>query len=262
MPRREASSAAPTTTSAPGPAYPQAVFDLLTDELPLRPRTRACDLAAGTGKFTGGCSNSGATSWRSSRSHAMRRKLAVVLPEAEIARRHGRGHPAGGPLDRRRDGGPGVPLVRGRARARRDPPRPPTRRRARAGVERPRRVGRLGAPVHGAHRRTLGWASLHAVPHRPRRRRGGHGRAPRGDRPGRWVHPAPARHLRQLPAHRRRRRGGPRPRRPASCPPCPTTGARRCSPRCRHLVETHPQTAGRERFAFPHRTDVTWCHTV
>jgi hypothetical protein len=30
----------------------------------------------------------------------------------------------------------------------------------------------------------------------------------------------------------------------------------------RHLVETHPQTAGRERFAFPHRTDVTWCHTV
>ncbi len=244
------------------PGYPQAVFDLLTDELPLRPRARALRPRGRHRQVhPRPAQQRGRPSWRSSPCRAMRRKLAVVCPEAEILDGTAEAHPAGRPLGRRRDRGPGVPLVRRPAGARRDPPRPPTRWRAGPGVERPRRVGRLGAPVHRAHRRALGRASLHAVPRNRAGRPGGHGRAARGDRPGRGVHPAPARHLRQLPAHRRRRRGGPR-RVDELRVGLPDDRREALLAEVRHLVETHPQTAGRERFAFPHRTDVTWCHTV
>lgn len=39
----------------------------------------------------------------------------------------------------------------------------------------------------------------------------------------------------------------------------PDYGCRGVTERVRHLLDTHPDLAGRDEIVFPHRTNVFWC---
>lgn len=66
------------------PGYPRETMDLLAAELPIRPRSRVCDLAAGTGKLTRLLLDTGADVVAVEPVEAMRRKLTVVCPDARV----------------------------------------------------------------------------------------------------------------------------------------------------------------------------------
>lgn len=66
------------------PDYPVEVIDLLAAELPLRPRTRVLDLAAGTGKLTRGLVRTGAQVVAVEPIEGMRRQLQVMCPDVEV----------------------------------------------------------------------------------------------------------------------------------------------------------------------------------
>lgn len=66
------------------PSYPQALIDLWAEELPIRPRTRVLDLAAGTGKLTRLLLSTGADVVAVEPVTAMRRKLTVTCPDAQV----------------------------------------------------------------------------------------------------------------------------------------------------------------------------------
>ncbi len=66
------------------PGYPQAAFDHLIDHLPINPRTRVLDLAAGTGKLTRLLDGTGADVVAVEPVAGMRHQLEVVLPDVEV----------------------------------------------------------------------------------------------------------------------------------------------------------------------------------
>jgi ubiquinone/menaquinone biosynthesis C-methylase UbiE len=66
------------------PGYPGGVVDLLAREMPIRPRSRICDLAAGTGKLTRLLLGTGADVVAVEPVPAMRRKLTVICPDAKV----------------------------------------------------------------------------------------------------------------------------------------------------------------------------------
>ena len=66
------------------PGYPDEVLGLLQAEMPIRPRTKVCDLAAGTGKFTRGLLTTGADVVAVEPVAAMRRQLTVTCPDAQV----------------------------------------------------------------------------------------------------------------------------------------------------------------------------------
>lgn len=66
------------------PGYPRPVIDRLAAELPIRPRSRVCDLAAGTGKLTRLLLDTGADVVAVEPVPAMRRKLTVICPDALV----------------------------------------------------------------------------------------------------------------------------------------------------------------------------------
>lgn len=66
------------------PGYPEGVMELLAREMPIRPRSRVCDLAAGTGKLTRLLLTTGADVVAIEPVPAMRRKLTVICPDAKV----------------------------------------------------------------------------------------------------------------------------------------------------------------------------------
>jgi ubiquinone/menaquinone biosynthesis C-methylase UbiE len=66
------------------PGYPAEVIDLLAAELPVHPRSRILDLAAGTGKLTRGLVRTGARVMALEPLEGMRRQLEVVCPDVEL----------------------------------------------------------------------------------------------------------------------------------------------------------------------------------
>jgi ubiquinone/menaquinone biosynthesis C-methylase UbiE len=66
------------------PGYPPAVTELLAEELPIRPRTRVLDLAAGTGKLTRELTRTGANVVAVEPVEAMRKQLSVMCPDADV----------------------------------------------------------------------------------------------------------------------------------------------------------------------------------
>lgn len=66
------------------PGYPREVVDLLVAELPLRPRSRVLDLAAGTGKLTRALLQTGARVLAVEPVEGMRRQLKVMCPDVEL----------------------------------------------------------------------------------------------------------------------------------------------------------------------------------
>lgn len=66
------------------PGYPSEVVDLLAAELPVHPRSRVLDLAAGTGKLTRGLVRTGARLMALEPLEGMRRQLEVVCPDVEL----------------------------------------------------------------------------------------------------------------------------------------------------------------------------------
>ena len=219
---------------------------------------RVLDLAAGTGKFTRGLLGAGADrrGGRAGRTPCGD-ELAVGVPEVEIARRHGRGHPAR-PTARSTwcasaqafhwfDARPALAEIAPRAATR-------WRARARCGTSATSRsTGCTSSPSSSSSGRvgvrTRRTTDLAAATRRP------------------WTSALP---------WWARSGGSPRSGTPPSPTPSPSTSTA-CVDRAastsfvsalpddrreallaevRQLVETHPQTAGRERFDFPHRTDV------
>jgi SAM-dependent methyltransferase len=65
------------------PGYPATAVDLLIEKLPITPRTRLCDLGAGTGKLTRALLRTGADIIAIEPVAAMRRKLAITCPDVE-----------------------------------------------------------------------------------------------------------------------------------------------------------------------------------
>jgi ubiquinone/menaquinone biosynthesis C-methylase UbiE len=243
------------------PGYPQAVFDLLTDELPLRPRTRACDLAAGTGKFTRGLLNSGATVVAVEPVHAMRRKLAVVCPEAEILDGTAEAIPL---ADHSIDV---VTVAQAFHWFEAEP--------ALAEIRRVLRPGGGLALVWNVRDESVDW--VHQFTELIVERSGGRPYTPyhataRGDAEAMDERLAVMDEVGGFTPLRHATFDNSQPidvdgvvSRAASTSfvsALPDDRREALLAEVRHLVETHPQTAGRERFAFPHRTDVTWCHAV
>jgi ubiquinone/menaquinone biosynthesis C-methylase UbiE len=243
------------------PGYPQAVFDLLVDELPLRPRTHVCDLAAGTGKFTRGLLNTGATVVAIEPVRAMRRKLAVVCPEVEIldgtaeampladhsvdvvtvaqAFHWFEPEPALAEIRRVLRPGGGLALVWNVRDESVDWVRQFTELIVEGSGGRPytpyHASSQAGMEVIDERVLTIGsvggfTAVRHAV----------FDNSQPIDADGVVARAASTSFVSALPDDRREA----------------------LLAEVRHLVETHPDTAGREQFAFPHRTDVTWCHTT
>jgi ubiquinone/menaquinone biosynthesis C-methylase UbiE len=66
------------------PSYPDGVVELLSRVMPMRPRSRVCDLAAGTGKLTRLLLATGADVVAVEPVAAMRRKLTVICPDAKV----------------------------------------------------------------------------------------------------------------------------------------------------------------------------------
>lgn len=66
------------------PGYPVGVLEMLAREMPIRPRSRVCDLAAGTGKLTRLLLGTGADVVAIEPVPAMRRKLTVICPDAKV----------------------------------------------------------------------------------------------------------------------------------------------------------------------------------
>lgn len=66
------------------PGHPAEVLELLRTEMPVGPRTRVCDLAAGTGKLTRGLLTTGADVVAIEPVAAMRRQLKVTCPDAQV----------------------------------------------------------------------------------------------------------------------------------------------------------------------------------
>ncbi len=65
------------------PDYPDGVFALLAEKLPVKSGTRVCDLAAGTGKFTVGLVALGASVVAIEPVEAMRQLLSTDYPDVE-----------------------------------------------------------------------------------------------------------------------------------------------------------------------------------
>lgn len=242
------------------PGYPPAVFDLLADELPIRPRSRVCDLAAGTGKFTRGLLNTGASVVAIEPVVSMRRKLAVCCPDAEILDGTAEAIPLA-------DHSVDVVTV-AQAFHWFDA------ERALSELHRVLRPGGGLALVWNVRDESVDWV----------RRFTDLIVEGSGGRPYTPYHDASA----DAQAMDQRlevvgRHGGFTPLRHASfdnpqtvTPDAVVARAASTSfvsalpdaPRAelleqvRRLIEGHPQTAGRERFEFPHRTDVSWCHAT
>jgi ubiquinone/menaquinone biosynthesis C-methylase UbiE len=66
------------------PGYPRGVIELLGRVMPIRPRSRVCDLAAGTGKLTRLLLGTGADIVAIEPVPAMRRKLNVICPDVKV----------------------------------------------------------------------------------------------------------------------------------------------------------------------------------
>jgi ubiquinone/menaquinone biosynthesis C-methylase UbiE len=66
------------------PGYPSGVIELLARVMPIRPRSRVCDLAAGTGKLTRLLLGTGADIVAIEPVPAMRRKLNVICPDVKV----------------------------------------------------------------------------------------------------------------------------------------------------------------------------------
>lgn len=66
------------------PGYPAALYELLSDRLGVGPDTRVCDLAAGTGKFTVGLVDLGAQVVAVEPVAAMRDRLHDAVPGVEV----------------------------------------------------------------------------------------------------------------------------------------------------------------------------------
>ncbi len=139
-----------------------------------RTARRVVELGAGTGKLTEVLVAAGHDVIATDPLPEMLGPLRDRVPGARAAVADRRAHPGRLALGRRRGLRAVVPLVRPRGRAARDRPRAPPRRRAGAGLERPRRGHPLGAQARCDHRQRR-------QPHRPRRAGGG----VRALRPGR-----------------------------------------------------------------------------
>ena len=66
------------------PSYPAGVIELLARVMPIRPRSRVCDLAAGTGKLTRLLLGTGADIVSIEPVPAMRRKLNIICPDVKV----------------------------------------------------------------------------------------------------------------------------------------------------------------------------------
>jgi SAM-dependent methyltransferase len=66
------------------PGYPPGVIELLARVMPIRPRSRVCDLAAGTGKLTRLLLGTGADIVAVEPVPAMRRKLNITCPDVKV----------------------------------------------------------------------------------------------------------------------------------------------------------------------------------
>lgn len=241
------------------PGYPEAVFDLLADECPIRPRSRVCDLAAGTGKFTRGLIATGATIVAVEPVAGMRHQLSVVCPAIEVLD----GTAEAIPLD---DHSVDVVTV-AQALHWFDVPV------ALAEIHRVLRAEGALALVWNVRDETVDW--VHRFTELMVERSGGRPYTPyHGDSVNGEV--LTVDHATAIAAH-----GGFTPVRqvrfdnPQTVTPdavvaraastsfvsaLPSDRRNALLDEVRELIATHPDTAGREQFTFPHHTDVAWCH--
>lgn len=241
------------------PGYPQDVFDRLAGELSIAQGTSVCDLAAGTGKFTAGLVHMGAAVVAVEPVSAMRARLAEAMPEVELLDGTAEAIPLGDAT---------VEVVTIAQAFHWFEPHG-----ALAEIHRVLRPGGGLALVWNVRDESVDW--VHAFtdlivdgaggrPYAPYHRSDGdaaamderlsvvteHGFSPLQhatfDNP-QLVTPddvvgraASTSFVSALPDDEREALLG----------------------RVRDLVATHPDTAGRDHFTFPHRTDLTWCRSI
>lgn len=241
------------------PGYPEAVYDLLAEVCPIRPRSRVCDLAAGTGKFTRGLISIGAHIVAVEPVAAMRQQLQVVCPAVEVLEGTAEAIPLA-------DQSVDVVTV-AQALHWFDVPA------ALAEIHRVLRADGALALVWNVRDETVHW--VHRFTELMVERSGGRPYTPyHGESTGGEV--LTVDHVTAVATH-----GGFTPLRevrfenPQLVTPDAVV-ARAASTsfvsalpddrrdallaEVRALIANHPDTAGREQFTFPHHTDVAWCH--
>ena len=238
------------------PSYPAAAVELVVDVLGLGPGRRVLDLAAGTGKFTRLLVPSGAELVAVEPVAAMRDELGGLVPGVEVARRTAEDLPLGDASVDAVVVGPGVPLVRRR-------PRAAPRSTACCGPAAGSRWCGTCATSRSTGCASSASSSLAAA---------GSVQALRHGTDWPWTAVAgrrsaftELRHAARSPTTSRSTSTTLLVARAASTSfvsALPDDERSALLAEVRQLVETHPDLAGRERFAFPYVTDVSWCERV